>query len=124
MLALVVHDYDEAIHYYCQTLGFQLVEDSDLGGGKRWVVVSPGSDGGAMLLLAKAATPVQSAAVGNQAGGRVFLFLHTGSFDADYARMKAAGVDFIEQPRAEVYGKVVVFRDIYGNKWDMIGKPG
>lgn len=124
MLALVVRDYDEAIDFYTNALGFTLVEDTPLSPEKRWVVVRPrsGGDGerGAALLLAKAATPEQAAAVGNQTGGRVFLFLHTDDFAGDYARMQAHGVRFAETPRQEAYGTVVVFFDLYGNKWDMI----
>lgn len=118
-VTLVVRDYDEAVRYYCGVLGFALKEDTTLSPEKRWVVVSPG-DGGADLLLAKAAGDEQRAAVGAQTGGRVFLFLNTDDFEGDYARLKAAGVDFAEAPRDEAYGRVVVFRDLYGNKWDLI----
>jgi len=118
-IALVVRDYDEAIAYYTQKLGFHLLEDTDLGGGKRWVRVTPPGSSCA-LLLARAANPRQAAAVGNQTGGRVFLFLHTDDFWRDYRAMQAAGVTFVEQPREEVYGTVVVFEDLYGNKWDLI----
>lgn len=118
-VTLVVRDYDEAIAYFTDALGFRLVEDSPLGGGKRWVVVAP--DGGeAGLLLAQAASVQQEAAIGNQTGGRVGFFLHTDDFARDYERMRAAGVTFVEQPRAEVYGTVVVFEDLYGNKWDLV----
>ena len=119
LIALVVRDYDEAIAYYCGVLGFALREDTALTPDKRWVVVSPG-EGGSHLLLAKAADEAQRAAIGDQTGGRVFLFLHTDDFDADYARLNAAGVEFLETPRSEPYGRVVVFRDLYGNKWDLI----
>ncbi len=119
-LALIVREYDEAIAYFTTALGFDLLEDSDLGGGKRWVRVAPRGGQGAELLLARAANPEQAAAIGNQSGGRVFLFLHTDDFWRDYRALQAAGVDFAEQPREEVYGTVVVFRDLYGNKWDMI----
>ncbi len=119
LIALVVRDYDEAIAYYCGVLGFALREDTALTPDKRWVVVSPG-EGGSHLLLAKAADEAQRAAIGAQTGGRVFLFLHTDDFDADYARLNAAGVEFLETPRSEPYGRVVVFRDLYGNKWDLI----
>ena len=120
LIALVVPDYDEAIEYYTNTLGFTLVEDEPREAGKRWVVVAPSRDRGALLLLARAATSEQLSRVGNQTGGRVFLFLHTDDFDGDYARYRAAGVEFTETPRHESYGRVVVFRDRYGNKWDLI----
>jgi catechol 2,3-dioxygenase-like lactoylglutathione lyase family enzyme len=119
-VALVVRDYDEAIRFFTQALGFELLEDSPRPDGKRWVLVAlPG--GGAALLLARAATPEQQRAVGNQAGGRVFMFLATDDFERDYRRMTAHGVRFTEQPRHEPYGTVVVFLDLYGNKWDLIG---
>ena len=123
-LALVVPDYDEAIDYYTEVLGFELVEDTPLGKGKRWVVIEPpGGAGGARVLLARATTPAQEAAVGNQAGGRVFLFLETDDFDGDYARYLQAGVEFDEEaPRRESFGTVIVFRDRYGNRWDLIGR--
>ena len=120
LIALVVPDYDEAIEYYTNTLGFTLVEDEPREAGKRWVVVAPSRDRGGLLLLARAATSEQLSRVGNQTGGRVFLFLHTDDFDGDYALYKAAGVEFTETPRHESYGRVVVFRDRYGNKWDLI----
>ena len=119
-LAFLVRDYDEAARWFVSKLGFRLVEDADLGGGKRWVVVAPPEAGGAALLLAKAADERQSAAIGAQAGGRVFLFLETDDFDAVHARMKDAGVRFLETPRTEAYGKVAVFEDLYGGKWDLI----
>ncbi len=119
-MALVVRDYDEAIEYFTQKLRFQLLEDSDLGGGKRWVRVAPAGSDGASLLLAKATKPEQVDAIGNQSGGRVFLFLHTDDFWRDYNFMKEQGVEFREEPREEVYGTVVVFEDLYGNAWDMI----
>lgn len=116
---LVVHDYDEAIGFYVGKLGFVLTRDDDMGGGKRWVVVTPpGSQGG--LLLAKAAGDVQAARVGDQTGGRVGFFLHTNDFDGDYARMSAAGVTFLEAPRREAYATVAVFEDLYGNRWDLL----
>lgn len=118
LTALLVRDYDEAIAFYCDALGFRLVEDSDQGGGKRWVVVG-GGDGGA-LLLAKASKPDQLAAVGNQFGGRVGLFAHTDDFDAIQSRLINAGALFEDQPRREPYGTVAVFRDLYGNRWDLI----
>ncbi len=118
-VSLLVHDYDGAIAFFTQALRFTLIEDTPLGAGKRWVVVSPGSRG-TNLLLARASDDVQRAAVGHQAGGRVFLFLHTTDFDADVAHMQAHGVRFAEAPRDEVYGRVVVFFDLCGNKWDLI----
>ena len=123
-LALVVRDYDEAIAWYTAVLGFELLEDSDMGGGKRWVRIAPRGSTGTVLLLALAKTEEQKVAVGQQAGGRVFLFLHTDDFDGDYAGMKARGVKFLEEPRNEVYGKVVVFEDLCGNKWDFIEPRG
>jgi catechol 2,3-dioxygenase-like lactoylglutathione lyase family enzyme len=119
-VALVVRDYDEAISFYTEKLGFTLLEDTDLGNGKRWVVVAPAGDGDCSLLLAKAASLRQEQSIGNQTGGRVFLFLHTDDFWRDYNGMQARGVKFIEQPRQEAYGTVVVFEDLYGNRWDMV----
>jgi catechol 2,3-dioxygenase-like lactoylglutathione lyase family enzyme len=121
-LALVVRDYDEAIRFFTESLGFLLVEDSPLGNGKRWVRVAPPGGPGAALLLARAASPGQERAIGNQSGGRVFLFLETDDFARDYARMRSKGVRFTEEPRHEPYGTVVVFLDLYGNKWDLIGR--
>ena len=120
--ALVVRDYDEAIAYFTKTLGFVLVEDEDQGQGqgKRWVVVKPGGSRGASLLLARAANPEQERAIGNQTGGRVGFFLHTDDFARDHARMREAGVTFLEEPRHEPYGSVVVFQDLYGNRWDLL----
>lgn len=118
MLTLLVRDYDEAIAHYVGVLGLTLIEDTPQSPTKRWVVV--GAPGGARLLLAKAKNEAESARVGDQTGGRVFLFVDTDDFDADYARLKAAGIDFIETPRQEAYGKVIVFRDLYGNKWDLV----
>lgn len=123
-IAIVVPDYDEAIDYYTRCLRFELVEDADLGGGKRFVRVAPRGSSGGSLLLAKAKDARQVEAVGNQAGGRVFLFLHTDDFAGDHAHMKAHGVDFEEAPRHEEYGTVVVFRDRYGNRWDLIERSG
>lgn len=118
LTALIVREYDEAIDFYVRRVGFELAEDTDLGGGKRWVVVRPrGSQGG--LLLARA-TGDQARAVGDQAGGRVFLFLETDDFAGDHARMTTAGVRFLEEPRHEPYGSVAVFEDLYGNRWDLI----
>lgn len=118
-ISLLVDEYDAAIDFFTRVLRFELVEDLPLGQGKRWVVVSPG-DRGARLLLARAANDGQKAAVGKQGGGRVFLFLHTSDFRADYEHMKSCGVRFVESPRDEPYGRVVVFLDLYGNKWDLI----
>lgn len=119
-LALVVRDYDEAIAFYTQKLDFTLLEDTDLGNGKRWVRVAPPGSTETSLLLAQAVTPEQEKAVGNQTGGRVFLFLLTDDFWRDYNAMRARGVRFLEEPRSEPYGTVVIFEDLYGNKWDFI----
>lgn len=119
MTTYLVRDYDEAIAYFTKTLGFALLEDTVLSPKKRWVRVSP-SKGGAALLLAKASTETQISTIGLQAGGRVAFFLYTDAFDDDFARMKTAGVEFVEEPRQETYGKVVVFKDLYGHKWDFI----
>lgn len=118
--ALVVRDYDEAIAFFTEALGFTLIEDTSLSADKRWVVVAPSGGHGARLLLAKASTPEQAARIGDQTGGRVGFFLHTDDFEADYTRMQAHGVRFTEAPRDEPYGRVVVFYDLYGNKWDLI----
>lgn len=119
-VTLVVPDYDEAIAFFTEKLNFTLLQDIDLGHGKRWVrVAPPGSEGGT-LLLAKADGPSQSAAIGNQTGGRVGFFLETDNFDRDYAQMRTNGVHFEEQPRTEVYGKVAVWQDPFGNRWDLI----
>lgn len=118
-LALVVPDYDEALAFYVGKLGFWLVEDIDQG-RKRWVTVEP-SGGGVRLVLARAEGAAQVASIGNQAGGRVFLFLQTDDFTRDHAAMLAAGVEFEEAPRHEVYGSVAVWRDPFGNRWDLIG---
>lgn len=120
-VAIVVRDYDEAIAFYTGVLGFRLVEDTPREPGKRWVVVAPrGPGGGTSLLLARAATPEQERFIGNQSGGRVFLFLHTEDFARDHARLAAAGVRFLREPSREDYGTVVVFEDLYGNRWDLI----
>ncbi|MDQ3715047.1 MAG: VOC family protein [Actinomycetota bacterium] len=119
-VALVVRDYDEALAYYCGVLGFELVEDTEVGAGKRWVLVTPSAQVGSRLLLAQANGPDQQARIGDQTGGRVFLFLHTDDFAADHARYVAAGVTFIERPRQEPYGTVAVFEDLYGNRWDLV----
>jgi uncharacterized glyoxalase superfamily protein PhnB len=120
LVTLVVRDYDEAIAYFTRTLHFTLVEDRPLEAGKRWVVVAPSTSTGCRLLLARAVTPEQSAHIGDQTGGRVALFLHTSDFASDYERMRRAGVAFLEEPRDEPYGRVAVFRDLYGNKWDLV----
>ena len=119
-ISLIVRDYDEAISFYTKKLRFNLLEDTDLGSGKRWVLVSPPGSGKTCLLLAKAATPRQENCIGDQTGGRVFLFLHTDDFWRDYREMKEGGVKFVEEPRVESYGTVVVFDDLYGNKWDLL----
>ena len=119
-IALVVEDYDDAIAFYTEKLNFQLIEDTDLGGGKRWVQISPPNANGANLLLAKASNEQQSQSVGNQAGGRVFLFLQSNDFWRNYHQMKTQGVEFTEEPREEAYGSVVVFKDLYGTKWDLL----
>jgi catechol 2,3-dioxygenase-like lactoylglutathione lyase family enzyme len=118
LATLLVRDYDEAIGFYVGTLGLALREDSDLGGGKRWVVI--GAPGGAGVLLARAVGAAQVARVGDQTGGRVGFFLETDDFAAEHARLVAAGVHFVEQPRFEAYGAVAVFVDLYGNRWDLI----
>ena len=139
-LTYLIRDYDEAIAWFTGVLGFTLVEDRDLGGGKRWVLVEPpfegraptlrgetdggrattSGGGGVRLLLAKAATPEQVAHIGHQGGGRVFLFLQTEDFASDHAAFAAEGVRFLEPPRQEAYGTVAVFEDLYGNRWDLI----
>jgi catechol 2,3-dioxygenase-like lactoylglutathione lyase family enzyme len=118
LTTLVVPDYDAGIAFAVDALGFDLIEDSDMGGGKRWVVV--GGNGGGRLLLAKAANETQAAAIGKQAGGRVGFFAHTDDFAGTHARLVAAGVNFHEEPRHEVYGTVAVFSDPFGNRWDLI----
>lgn len=119
LTTFLARDYDDAIAWFTDALGFKVRQDKDMGGGKRWVEVAP-SDGGSGLLIAKAANAQQDAAVGNQAGGRVLFFLHTDDFARDYHAMLAKGVHFVEEPRDEDYGRVVVFTDLYGNKWDLI----
>jgi catechol 2,3-dioxygenase-like lactoylglutathione lyase family enzyme len=118
-VTLVVRNYDEAIAFYCSKLGFDLVADTALGGGKRWVLVAP-SGGGARLLLAEADGDQQAARIGDQTGGRVGFFLETDNFARDHAAFTKAGVRFLEAPRHEVYGSVAVFEDLYGNTWDLI----
>jgi catechol 2,3-dioxygenase-like lactoylglutathione lyase family enzyme len=119
-VTVVVRTYDEAIAHYCDDLGFELLEDTDLGDGKRWVRVAPVGSVGACLLLAEAASPEQAAAVGRQTGGRVAFFLHTDDFWRDHARYADAGVRFLEEPRVEPYGTVAVFEDCHGLTWDLI----
>ena len=120
-VALVVRDYDEAIAFYTDTLGFTLVEDTyQPAQDKRWVGVAPAGSSGASLLLARATTPEQASRIGNQTGGRVFLFLHTDDFRRDYERLTAAGVHFVRPPAEEEYGTVAVFEDLYGNRWDLV----
>ncbi|HTJ57954.1 MAG TPA: VOC family protein [Devosiaceae bacterium] len=123
-VAIVVADYDEAISFYCERLGFELVADTPLGGGKRWVVVAPTDGGGARLLLAKADGEEQAGAIGDQTGGRVGFFLETDDFFRDFEAFSARGVRFLEAPRHEAYGTVAVFEDLYGNKWDLIEAKG
>lgn len=118
-ISIVVDDYDRAIDYYTNKLGFTLIEDTPQP-GKRWVVVSPNLDSDCHLLLSRAANEIQEAFIGNQCGGRVFLFLQTDDFWHDYNAMKLAGVQFCEAPREEEYGTVVVFEDLYGNRWDLL----
>ncbi|MDB4292686.1 VOC family protein [Maribacter sp.] len=119
-IALVVRDYDEAIDFYTNKLNFGLLEDTDLGEGKRWVIVTPPGASECSLLLAKAASEKQLASVGNQTGGRVFLFLFTDDFWRDYHQMLERNIDFIRPPKKEKYGTVAVFKDLYGNQWDLL----
>ena len=119
-VALVVKSYDEAIAWYVERLGFVLTKDVDLGGGKRWVTVTPAAGQGARLLLAEASDEEQESRIGNQTGGRVFLFLETSDFARDHQAMLEKGVEFREAPRHEAYGTVAVFADLYGNLWDLI----
>ncbi len=119
-ITFLVREYDEAIRFFVDALGFALIEDTDLGGGKRWVRVAPTGAPGTCLLLARAGDDAQLASVGRQAGGRVAFFLHTDDFARDHARFAAAGVRFRETPRHEAYGTVAVFEDLYGNGWDLV----
>ena len=119
-ITYLVRDYAEAIEFFTGKLRFELVEDTDFGGGRRWVLVAPRGSQETCLLLARAASPEQEKLVGNQSAGRVFLFLHTDDFWRDYREMKAAGVAFREEPRLESYGTVAVFEDLYRNKWDLL----
>jgi len=119
-LTLVVKNYDEAIAFYTQQLSFTLVEDTVLSDAKRWVRVAPPGSNGCCLLLAKAADEAQESRIGNQTGGRVFLFLYTDDLERDYRQMKEKGVTFVREPVKEVYGTVAVFKDLYGNLWDLL----
>jgi catechol 2,3-dioxygenase-like lactoylglutathione lyase family enzyme len=123
-ITLVVHDYDEAIVFYTEKLGFELIEDSPSkdrqGRDKRWVLIAPSGSTGTKLLLARASAPEEANRIGNQTGGRVFLFLHTDDFWRDYRAMTARGVQFIREPKEEAYGIVAVFVDLYGNQWDLL----
>ena len=121
-MALVVADYDEAIAFYTKQLSFDLIEDTVLSETKRWVLVRPKGSDGACLLLAKAATDEQKTRIGNQTGGRVFLFLQTDNFWTDYKNMLDKGIVFVREPVTEEYGTVAVFKDLYGNLWDLIGR--
>lgn len=120
MVTVLVDDYDHGIEYFTETLGFSLIEDTPLSLEKRWVVIAPDLNEGAHILLAKTSSPAQELAIGNQTGGRVGFFLYTNNFDNDYFMMRTRGVDFIESPRHELFGRVIVFKDIFGNKWDFI----
>jgi catechol 2,3-dioxygenase-like lactoylglutathione lyase family enzyme len=122
-IAVVVRDYDEAIDWYTRSLGFVLIEDNPLAESKRWVLVSPSHASRTRILLARAVGAEQEAAIGRQTGGRVFLFLHTDDFERDHAAFRARGVRFLEAPRDEPYGRVAVFEDLYGNRWDLL-EPG
>jgi catechol 2,3-dioxygenase-like lactoylglutathione lyase family enzyme len=119
-IALVVRDYDEALAFFTQTLNFKLIEDTRLSENKRWVLIAPPGSDGTNILLAQAATPEQATRIGNQTGGRVFLFLHTDDFWSDYREMTARKVKFTREPIEEPYGTVAVFEDLYGNLWDLI----
>jgi catechol 2,3-dioxygenase-like lactoylglutathione lyase family enzyme len=122
-VTLLVRDYDEAIQFYTKTLDFKLLEDKKLSEEKRWVVVAPPGDAGAQLLLAKAAEESQTKRIGDQTGGRVFLFMHTDNLQEDFARLKGQGVNIVRGPVKEPFGNVLVFEDLYGNLWDLIEKP-
>jgi catechol 2,3-dioxygenase-like lactoylglutathione lyase family enzyme len=119
-IALVVHDYDEAINFYTEKLDFVLIENTVLSPEKRWVLVKPDEDSECSILLAKATNETQKASIGNQTGGRVFLFLETDSFQRDYDKMLEKGINFVRKPSQEAYGTVAVFADLYGNLWDLI----
>ncbi len=119
-ITLLVDDYDKAIAFYTKKMDFDLVEDSDLGNGKRWVRIAPKAGNGCCLLLAKAVGAAQLKSIGNQAGGRVFLFLFTDDIERDYKKMKYNAIEFTREPSKEIYGTVAVFKDVYGNLWDLI----
>ena len=119
-IALVVADYDEAIAFYTKQLDFTLIEDTVISETKRWVLVAPPGSNGSQLLLAKAANDEQASRVGNQTGGRVFLFLYTDNFQRDYTSMLEKGIEFVTEPITEPYGTVAVFKDLYGNLWDLV----
>jgi len=119
-VALVVRDYDEALAFFTSKLNFRVVEDTRLSADKRWLLIAPPGSEGTTLLLARAATPEQASRIGNQTGGRVFLFLHTDDFWHDYREMTARKVKFTREPREEAYGTVAVFEDLYGNQWDLL----
>ena len=119
-IALVVDDYDEAIKFYTEKLDFTLLDDTPQSETKRWVLVCPKGDGGCSLLLAKGVGDEQRSRIGNQTGGRVFLFLKTDDFGADYEKIRSRGVNFVREPKVEDYGTVAVFEDLYGNRWDLI----
>lgn len=121
LTALLVRDYDEALEFFVGILGFRVAEDTFTAAqDKRWVVIAPAGSSGSAVLLARAASPEQAARIGNQTGGRVFLFLHTDDFWRDYAAYKSRGVVFVRDPKAESYGMVAVFKDLYGNLWDLL----
>ena len=120
LITLVVDDYDKAIEYYTQKLRFKLAEDTPISGSKRWVVVKPDGPDGCALLLAKSVTADQTSRIGNQTGGRVFLFLHTDNFEQDHKNLINQQVKIVREPCTEAYGKVLVFEDLYGNLWDLI----
>jgi len=125
LVSLVVHDYDDALAFYVGVLGFELVEDTVVPEqAKRWVVVRPPGEGQGAIVLARASGPTQAERVGNQTGGRVFLFLYTDDFERDYAMYRARGVEFVRAPRDMPYGRVAVFRDLYGNLWDLLQPLG
>ena len=123
-IALVVNDYDETIKFYTEKLHFNLIEDTKLSETKRWVIVAPPGNSGCSLLLAQASGEEQKSRVGNQTGGRVFLFLHTDNFERDYQNLIDKKIKIIRQPQKEVYGTVAVFEDLYGNLWDLIEPAG
>jgi catechol 2,3-dioxygenase-like lactoylglutathione lyase family enzyme len=125
LTALLVRDYDEALNFYVGRLGFKLVEDTYIPAqDKRWVVIAPAGSKGSALVLARAANPEQAARIGNQTGGRVFLFLYTDDFWRDYSAYKARGVVFVRDPKEETYGTVAVFQDLYSNQWDLLQPRG